>query len=164
MGAQTPSIVAASRGMNRLAALLLFLLLVVGGGLTIGFVTAPGPWYAELTKPAFNPPNWVFAPVWTLLYVLIAVTGWRTFHRDGRGWSMRLWWAQLVLNFLWSPIFFAAHLIGLTLLVILLLLAAILAFIVRSWRQDRVAAWLFAPYAGWVAFASALNGAIWLPN
>ena len=77
---------------------------------------------------------------------------------------MRLWWTQLTLNFLWSPVFFAAHQIGLALLVILLLLSAILAFIVISWRDDRLAAWLFAPYAAWVLFASVLNGAIWLLN
>jgi tryptophan-rich sensory protein len=150
--------------MKRFGPLTLFLLLVVGGGLAIGFLTAPGEWYAGLAKPPFNPPNWVFAPVWTVLYVLIAVAGWRTFERDRSSWPMKLWWAQLVLNFLWSPVFFAAHRIGLALLVILLLLAAILAFLVMSWRQSRVAAWLFAPYAAWVAFAAVLNGSIWLLN
>ena len=150
--------------MKRFGPLTLFLLLVVGGGLAIGFLTAPGEWYAGLAKPPFNPPNWVFAPVWTALYVLIAVAGWRTFERDRSSWPMKLWWAQFVLNFLWSPVFFAAHRIGLALLVILLLLAAILAFLVVSWRQNRVAAWLFAPYASWVAFAAVLNGSIWLLN
>lgn len=150
--------------MNRLVLLSLFLVLVVGGGLAIWFLTAPDKWYAGLAKPAFNPPNWLFGPVWTVLYVLIAVAGWRTFERDRGGWPMRLWWTQLGLNFFWSPTFFAAHQIGLALLVVLLLLAAILAFIVMSWRQNRVAAWLFAPYAAWVAFASVLNGAIWLLN
>ena len=150
--------------MKRFGPLTLFLLLVVGGGVAIGFLTAPGEWYAGLAKPPFNPPNWVFAPVWTVLYVLIAVAGWRTFERDRSSWPMKLWWAKLVLNFLWSPAFFAAHRIGLALLVILLLLAAILAFLVMSWRQSRVAAWLFAPYAAWVAFAAVLNGSIWLLN
>jgi translocator protein len=150
--------------MKRFGPLTLFLLLVFGGGLVIGFLTAPGEWYAGLAKPPFNPSNWVFAPVWTVLYGLIAVAGWRTFERDRSSWPMKLWWAQLVLNFLWSPVFFAAHRIGLALLVILLLLAAILAFLVMSWRQSRVAAWLFAPYAAWVAFAAVLNGSIWLLN
>jgi tryptophan-rich sensory protein len=150
--------------MKRFGPLTLFLLLVVGGGLAIGFLTAPGEWYAGLAKPPFNPPNWVFAPVWTVLYVLIGVAGWRTFERDHSSWPMKLWWAQLVLNFLWSPVFFAVHWIGLALLGILLLLAAILAFLVVSWRQNRVAAWLFAPYAAWVAFAAVLNGSIWLLN
>ena len=150
--------------MKRFGPLTLFLLLVVGGSLAIGFLTAPGEWYAGLAKPPFNPPNWVFAPVWTVLYVLIAVAGWRTFEQDRSSWPMKLWCAQLVLNFLWSPVFFAAHRIGLALLLILLLLAAILAFLVMSWRQNRVAAWLFAPYAAWVAFAAVLNGSIWLLN
>ena len=150
--------------MNHGLVLLGFLVLVIGGGLAIGYLTAPGEWYAGLDKPSFNPPGWVFAPVWTVLYVLIAVAGWRTFERDRRGWPMRLWWAQLALNFLWSPVFFAAHRIGLALAIVLLMLAAILPFIGMAWRQDRVAAWLFAPYAAWVGFASVLNGAIFALN
>ena len=98
------------------------------------------------------------------VYALIAWTGWRTFERDAVGWPMRLWWAQLALNFLWSPVFFAAHRIGLALVVILLLLAAILAFIALSWLQDRVSTWLFMPYAAWVAFASVRNSAILVLN
>src|SRR3954454_23733322 len=143
--------------MNRWLVLIGFLVLTVGSGITIGFLTAPGEWYAGLAKPSFNPPNWLFAPVWTVLYVLIAMVGWRTFERDRRGGPVKLWWAQLALNFLWSPVFFGAHRIGLALLIILLLLAAILAFIVVVRRQDGVAASLFAPYAAWVAFASVLN-------
>jgi tryptophan-rich sensory protein len=145
---------------NHRPTLVLFLLLVVGGGLAIGFLTASGEWYAGLAKPAFNPPDWLFAPAWTVVYALIAVAGWRVWRNDSGGWPMRLWWVQLVLNFLWSPTFFAAHRIGLALVVILLLLATILAFIVAAWRQDRVAAWLFVPYAAWLAFASALNAAV----
>jgi tryptophan-rich sensory protein len=150
--------------MIRSLSLLGFLVLVIGGGLAIGYLTAPGEWYADLAKPSFNPPGWIFGPVWTLLYVLIAVAGWRTFERDRRGWPMRLWWAQLALNFLWSPVFFAAHRIGLALVVILLMLTVIFGFIVAAWREDRVAVWLFAPYTAWVAFASMLNAAIFALN
>jgi translocator protein len=150
--------------MSRPLVLSTFLAMVLGGGLLIGFLTAPGDWYAGLAKPSFNPPNWLFAPVWTVLYVLIAVAGWRTFERNRTGRPMRLWWAQLALNFLWSPVFFGAHRIGLAFAVILLLAAIVLAFIAASWRNDRVAAWLFAPYAAWVSFASVLNGSIWLLN
>jgi tryptophan-rich sensory protein len=150
--------------MNRWLSLLGFLVLVIGGGLAIGYLTAPGAWYAGLAKPSFNPPGWIFGPVWTVLYVLIAVAGWRTFERDCFGRPMRLWCLQLALNFLWSPMFFAAHRIGLALVVILLLLAAILAFVAASWREDRVAAWLFLPYAAWVTCALVLNGSIWALN
>lgn len=150
--------------MNRLLTLALFLLVVVGGGLFIGFLTAPGQWYGNLVKPSFNPPAAVFGPVWTLLYILIALAGWRTFERSRHSWRMGLWWIQLALNFLWSPVFFGAHRIGLALLVIFGLFAAIAAFIVASWKQDRAVVWLFAPYAVWVLFASALNVALWRLN
>jgi tryptophan-rich sensory protein len=149
--------------VNRLS-LVLFLVLVAGGGLLIGWFTAPGEWYAHLQKPAFNPPNWIFAPVWTVLYVLIAIAGWRAWQREAPILPMTLWWVQLALNFLWSPTFFAAHRIGLALAIVLLLLAVILAFIAASWRLDRVAALLFAPYAVWVAFASVLNASVLMLN
>jgi tryptophan-rich sensory protein len=150
--------------MNRYLLLILFLVLVLGGGIALGALTGPGDWYAGLAKPAFNSPAWVFGPVWTVLYALIAVAGWRTFERDRAGWPMKLWWIQLALNFLWTPVFFGAHQIGLALVVILVMLAAILGFIATAWRLDRVAAWLFVPYAAWVAFASILNGSIWALN
>jgi translocator protein len=150
--------------MKRAVSLVLFLVLVLGGGLAIGFLTTPGGWYAGLNKPAFNPPPWLFGPVWTALYVLIAIAGWRIWHSDRTGLAMQTWWAQLALNFLWSPVFFGAHQIGLALVIIVILLAVILGFIATAWRLDRAAAWLFLPYAAWVAFASLLNGSIWMMN
>jgi translocator protein len=150
--------------MNRIFLLIAFLFLTIGGGVVVSYLTAPGEWYADLTKPSFNPPNWVFAPVWTVLYVLVAVAGWRTFMRQRVSLPMRLWWAQLALNFIWPPVFFAAHQIGYALLVVLLLLVTILTFISASWRKERIAAWLFAPYAAWVAFASVLNASIFTLN
>ena len=145
-------------------ALVVFLLLVFGGGLAIGVSTLPGDWYASLIKPSFNPPNWIFGPVWSLLYVAIAVAGWRNWQRDRAGPAMKVWGAQMLANFAWSPVFFAAHRIDLALCVILVLLGAIAVFIILSWRRDRVSALLFVPYAAWVAFASALNGSILFLN
>ena len=150
--------------MNRYVSLILFLVLVLGGGLALGGLTVPGAWYTGLAKPTFNPPGWLFGPAWTVLYILIAVAGWRVWQRGRDGWPIKLWWAQMALNFLWTPVFFGAHQIGLAFIVILLMLAANLAFIATSWRQDRLAAWLFVPYASWVAFASVLNGSIWALN
>lgn len=150
--------------MNRAVSLVLFLVLVLGGGLAIGFVTAPGEWYAGLNKPAFNPPPWLFGPVWTVLYVLIAVAGWRIWHSERNSRAMQMWWIQLALNFLWSPVFFGAHQIGLALIIIMMLLAMTLGFIATAWRLDRPAAWLFVPYAAWVGFATLLNGSIWMMN
>lgn len=164
--------------MGRAWALVAFLALVVGGGLLIGLSTAPaGPWYRGLVKPSFNPPNWVFGPVWTMLYVMIGVAGWRTWlTRSGsagaggaapdpsKGWArpIRLWWLQLALNFAWSPAFFGMQRPGLALAIILPLLATIVGFMVVSVRGqgDRIAGWLFFPYAIWVAFATLLNAAI----
>lgn len=144
--------------------LLLFLLLVFGGGLLIGYATLPGEWYASLAKPPFNPPNWVFAPAWTLLYVLIAVAGWRTWERERAAAAMKIWALQLVLNFAWSPTFFGAKQMGPALVVILALLASIALFIATVWNRDRVSGWLFAPYAAWVAFATLLNASLLLLN
>lgn len=146
--------------MKGAASLAAFLALVVGGGLAIGALTAPGEWYVELNKPTFTPPGWVFGPAWLAIYVCIAVAGWLVWRRDRGGWAMRLWCLQLALNFLWSPIFFAAHWTELALAVIVALLATIAGFIAASWRTQRHAALLFAPYAAWVAFATALNAQI----
>jgi benzodiazapine receptor len=149
--------------MTRIRSLVVFQILVVGGGLAIGYLTSPDGWYANLTKPTFTPPGWLFAPVWTLLYISIAITGWRI-----SGWrpkvtsrtAIRLWWAQLVLNFLWSPLFFGLHLTSVALVVIVLLLITILFLIVVTWSKDPIVALLTLPYALWVAFASVLNGSI----
>ena len=145
--------------MRRLPLYIAFLVGVIGGGLLVGSVARPDGWFAALAKPSFNPPNWVFAPVWTALYVLIAVVGARTFER-GLGPGFALWAAQLALNFAWSPVFFGLHRPGAALVVVAALLAAVLAFIAAQWNADRVGALLFTPYAVWVAFATLLNGAI----
>ena len=143
-----------------IVSLLIFLGVTVGGGLAIGFLTRPDAWYAGLNKPAFNPPNWVFGPVWTILYVLIAIAGWRVFSSAGGGTALAVWIAALALNFLWSPMFFGLRRPALALAIVVGLLVAIVAFIVLSWPVDRVAALLFLPYAVWVAFATTLNAAI----
>lgn len=143
---------------HRWLALSLFLLSVVGGGALIGAASAPGAWYQELQKPAFTPPNWIFAPVWTALYILIAIAGWRLW-RSGDDRLKGLWLLQMGLNFAWSPVFFSAHLPGLALAVILALLATIATIAVLAWRRDRVVSWMFLPYLAWVGFATVLNAA-----
>lgn len=152
----------------RYLSLLFFLALTLGGGLLIGATNAPGPWYAALDKPPFNPPDWLFAPVWSVIYVLIAIAGWRIWRlRDaqgGTGGAMTAWWVQLGLNFLWSPVFFTLQAPGLALVIILALFAAIVAFIMLAWERDRPAALLFLPYDVWVAFATLLNASIWWRN
>lgn len=143
--------------MRRTAVYLAFIVAVLGIGLLIGTITRPDGWYAALAKPPFNPPNWVFAPVWSLLYVMIAVAGARTFEQGG---NLRLWLAQMALNFAWTPAFFGLHRPGLALAIIVVMFSTIIAFIVTRWNPDRVSALLFVPYAAWVAFASLLNASI----
>lgn len=141
-----------------------FLCLVPAAGLLIGVLNRPGAWYAALNKPSFNPPDAVFAPVWTVLFLLIAVAGYRSFEADPRGTAMKLWTAQMVLNFAWSPVFFTLHRMDIALGVIAALLVAITVFVWRQWSADRLAASLFLPYAGWVAFALSLNLSLLLLN
>jgi benzodiazapine receptor len=144
-----------------------FLALCLGVSALGGLATASsvGTWYQALQKPAFNPPNWVFAPVWTTLYVMIAVSGWRVWRlRRLAGAAIAAYAAQLALNLAWSLLFFGGRLIGVAFAEILLLFAAILLNIAIFWRADRAAALLLVPYAAWVAFASVLNLALWRLN
>lgn len=154
---------ASLRRPRSLLLLILFLVGVVGISTLIGILTAPGEWYAALEKPPFNPPSWLFAPVWTLLYICIAIAGWRTWLAEGGSRGMTLWGAQMLLNWAWTPVFFALHMLWPAFVVIILMLMAIVSFIAERWNRDRIAAWLFLPYAAWVSFATLLNGSIaWL--
>ncbi len=143
--------------------LLVFLAISLGGGLLVGASNMPDDWYRHLAKPWFNPPNWVFGPVWTVLYLLIAVAGWQVWQAGNRR-ALVTWIVQMALNFLWSPLFFSAHAILPALVVILGMLAAILTFLARTGARDRVAFWCFVPYAVWVSYATLLNAAIWRLN
>jgi benzodiazapine receptor len=147
-----------------LVILAVFLAVVIGVGGLIGTATTPGAWYASLEKPVFTPPNWLFGPVWTALYVLIAIAGWRTFISEPTGTGMKLWAAQMVLNWLWSPLWFGLQLPWPAFVVIVGILALIVAFIANRWSRDRLSAWLFVPYAAWVGYASLLNLTIALLN
>lgn len=152
--------------MNKSQALILILFvgLTVAAGSLIGYASIPGPWYQALEKPAFNPPNWIFGPVWTALYVLIGIAGARVFIRARGTWLPKLWFLQMALNFAWSPVFFILNRTDLALVVLVAMLAAILGFITMAWNRDRPSALLFLPYAAWVSFAGLLNGAIWWLN
>ena len=141
-----------------------FLAVVIGVGAAIGITTTPGDWYAALEKPPFNPPNWVFGPVWFALYVLIAIAGWRTALRAPSSAAMALWIGQMVLNWAWSPTWFGLHLLWPAFVVIVAVLLTIIGFIWTTWRSDRASALMFLPYLAWVAFASTLNLSIALLN
>lgn len=155
------------RGFQSAAVLVAFLALSLGVGILAGLVTEPNvtTWYPALVKPSFNPPAWVFAPVWTALYILMAVAGWRVWRITDFGAQPMLYWAvQLALNFVWSFIFFGAHQILAALIEIAILWLAVLSTTIAFFRIDKIAGWLFAPYLLWVSFAAVLNGAIWELN
>lgn len=150
--------------MRKIIVHILFVAITVGLGVFSGIANAPGDWYQALEKPFFNPPAFLFAPVWTLLYVLIGVAGARLWLKAPASAAMQLWFGQMILNFLWSPAFFGLQSPLLGLVVILCLLAAILAFVQMARPVDRVASLLFLPYAAWVAFATLLNLSILILN
>ena len=153
-------------GGRDLAVLAGLLAACLGIGALGSAVTLPAipTWYAGLAKPAFTPPDGVFGPVWTILYVMIAVAVWRVARAPAAASARRaaLIWnaAQLVANCAWSFAFFGARNPPLGLLVIVVLLVAIGVAVVRTATVDRPAAMLLLPYLGWVAFAAVLNGAI----
>ncbi|MGL4489343.1 MAG: TspO/MBR family protein [Rhizobiaceae bacterium] len=150
--------------MNRYVTLALFIALTLGGGTLIGVYNIPGDWYASLVKPSFNPPNWVFGPAWTTLYIMIAIAGWRLWENHRGSTSMKIWWAAIVVNFIWSPVFFGMQNPVLALGIIIAMLILIYAFIAKTWNLDRISAWLFVPYAAWVSFATLLNASIVVLN
>jgi tryptophan-rich sensory protein len=137
------------------------------GAAAIGSQFMPGEWYAGVAKPSWNPPNWIFGPVWSLLYTLMAVAAWRVWRKAGfrgAGQAMAAFGIQLVLNAAWSWLFFGLHRMDLAFVEILALWVAILATVIAFYRIDRTAAWLMAPYLAWVTFASVLNFTLWRMN
>lgn len=138
-------------------------------GAVAGIVTASevGSWYAALQKPSFNPPNYLFGPVWTALYILMGIAlalVWRKPASPSRNRAMKFFFAQLLLNFLWSFIFFYFHLTGWALVEIIILWVFIFITIILFYGQSKAAAWLMVPYILWVSFATVLNTAIWQLN
>jgi benzodiazapine receptor len=137
--------------------------LLVAAVAAFGAQFEPGDWYAGLDKPAWTPPNWLFAPVWAILYILIAVAGWLIHYGTGRLLKY-LWALQLVLNGVWSWLFFGLHLTGPALADISVLTACIAALLVVAYQSMPRIVWLLLPYWVWVGYAATLNAAIYLRN
>ncbi len=148
-------------------ALTIAILPVVAASLLGSAATVPQipGWYASLAKPPFNPPNWIFAPVWTTLFAMMAYAVFRILRQplEKRG-ALVAYHVQLALNLLWSCVFFGLNNPLGGILVILPLLAMILATIAAFGRIDRISAWLLWPYLAWVSFATLLNASIWWLN
>lgn len=141
-----------------------FVVAALGGLATAGGVR---DWYPTLTKPSWTPPSWLFGPVWTLLYLAMAIAAWRVWRLPvgtNRAALLRAWWLQLALNGAWSWAFFHFRNPAAGLLVIGPLFVVIAWMQPRLARADRPSAMLWTPYVLWVAFASCLNLAIWHLN
>ncbi|HKK46497.1 MAG TPA: TspO/MBR family protein [Balneolaceae bacterium] len=127
----------------------------------------PGTWYQLLNKPAWTPPNWIFPVVWPILYILMGISVWMLWKmKETSIWQTEFTWffVQLILNALWSWIFFGLHMIGTGLAEILLLWISILFTTLLFWKRNHIAGILLIPYLAWVSYASALNFAIWHLN
>lgn len=148
--------------------------LVLGCWLMLCFAAAalggffpPGSWYAALQKPPWHPPNWIFGPVWTALYTMMAVAAWLVWQRGGWATQRRalgLFLLQLALNAGWTPLFFGLQRPGLAFTEIVCLWLALAATLAAFRPVSRVAAWLLVPYLAWVSFAAALNFTLWRLN
>lgn len=144
---------------------LLVIVLAVAAAAALGSLAAidAADEYGRLAQPSWAPPGWLFGPVWTVLYAGIAFAGWRIWLAGGWSTDMRIWTAQLAVNALWTPIFFAWGQRGLALVWILVLDTLVAALVWRTWRMGWPA-WLLVPYLAWVLFATALNAAVWWMN
>jgi tryptophan-rich sensory protein len=139
---------------------------LVGGAANAITMPAVRGWYLTLSTPPGTPPNWVFGPVWGVLYVLVGTAAWRIWRRPaiGQRAALRLWGWQLLVNALWSPAFFGLHSPAAGLAIILPLLGLIIWTIARFSRLDRVAAGLLLPYAVWSTYATYLNAGFFILN
>ena len=152
-----------------IVALILFLLLTLAVGAFAGWVNTGdiATWYRGLAKPEWTPPDAWFGPVWTVLYILMAVAAWLVWRQDdypGRGGALALFFVQLALNAFWTVVFFQWRLIGWGLAEIILLWLFVLMTTYAFWQINRLAGLLFVPYLLWTTFALALNAAIWRLN
>jgi benzodiazapine receptor len=149
--------------MKKAARLVLAIVVCELAGLIGALFTTPSipGWYAGLTKPPFNPPGWVFAPVWTALYALMGLAAWLVYEKGNKRAEVRkalaVFVVQLVLNTLWSIVFFGAHQLFGAVIVIVLLWLMILWTILLFRKISKAAAWLLVPYILWVSFATLLN-------
>lgn len=151
------------------SSLALFLILCYGIAFAGGWLTDTSvhTWYAQLNKPAWNPPDWVFGPVWTLLYFMIAVAGWIIYRQPPsprRSWALTLYGVQLFLNFIWSYFFFYLKNPFWALLDITALIAVVSGTILLFKPLSKNAALLLMPYLIWILYAFTLNFAIWILN
>ncbi len=156
--------------MNKFLRYVLSIIICLSAGAvgTIFTVSSIPTWYAFINKPAFSPPNWIFGPVWTALYILMGISLALVWQKGLKTKKVRdalyLFGIQLALNAIWSPVFFGARNLFLALVVILLMWIFILKTILALGRINKTASYLLYPYIIWVSFASILNFSVWILN
>ena len=152
---------------NKLLTFILFLLItfsasLIGALVTINFMN---PWYSLLNKPIFNPPDWVFGPVWTVLYFMMTISIWLYWHTRNREMNtIYIYFIHLVFNATWSITFFALHNMILALVVLIILIVLIINLIIRFRRVNLVSSYLMIPYVLWCTFALVLNFSLIILN
>ena len=156
--------------MNNISKLIIAVAIPVAVGATSGFFTVTGveSWYQSINKPLWNPPDWIFGPVWTTLYILMGIALYLVWNSDTssalKRTAITLFSIQLIFNFFWSFIFFNQQQIGWALVEIIMMWIAILLTIFSFAKISTAAAWLLVPYICWVSFATVLNYTIWNLN
>jgi translocator protein len=152
--------------MNKWVALAGFIILCLAVGGSAGYFTAQSvlTWFPTLNKPFFNPPSWVFAPVWTTLYIMMAVAAWLVWLEGNSRNALILFFIQLSVNFAWPLLFFAMHQLTWALVAIITMWALILVTLRTFWKASKPAGWLMLPYLAWVSFATVLNASFWWLN
>ena len=152
---------------NKFLSFILFLLLTysasaIGGFVTVGFKE---PWYSLINKPSFNPPSWIFAPVWTILYLMMTIAIWQFWHSKNRDMNtIYIYFIHIVFNTTWSIVFFGFHKIFYALLVLTALIFLIIILILRFKRVNMLSFYLMIPYLLWCCYALVLNFSLFLLN
>ena len=152
---------------NKFLSFILFLLItysasVIGGFVTVGFKE---PWYSLINKPSFNPPSWIFAPVWTILYLMMTIAIWLVWHSKNRDMNtIYIYFIHIVFNTTWSIVFFGLHKILFALFILMLLIYLIIILILRFRRVNMLSFYLMIPYLLWCGYALVLNFNLFLLN
>lgn len=151
---------------NKYLSLVLILIITFSASLIGGYITYYNkePWYSQIILPSFNPPSWVFGPVWTTLYVLMSLAAWSLWMKNFNKKQLNLYFVHIFFNSIWSVIFFGFHLIGLALLNLVIILAFIILLMKIYFTANKLSFYLFLPYFVWTSYALILNSAIYYLN
>ena len=151
---------------NKYLSLVLILLITFTASIIGGFITSiyKEPWYSSILLPSYNPPSWVFGPVWTILYILMSISAWSIWIRDFDKRILKLYFIHLFFNAIWSVIFFGLHQIGLALINLIIIVFFILLLMKIYFKKNLLSFYLFLPYFIWTSYALVLNSSIFLLN